>query len=833
MKKLLIRCTTILLAFLAGTGFMSYVTYVGNRDMTAAMAGATLPVAYAQWEGSLCNEMHGYVEPMDGSYMKESLLGLSEDHRLVIAVEKYNAHIERLSYELRNLDMSRLIEDGEDMPLEDDGRYVRMELNFKDLMERGEKYLLIVKVDTEEHGDIYFYSQISYLGENHVKECVDFAKQFHEVTFQKDTNHELLRKLEPDGSTDGNNLGYVNIHSYPRAVVWGEMPVEQVSEERICFTDVRGDIVSLVMEYEMENTQTKERYQVSEAFCIQYTQTRMYLQNYERTADRIFTAEGQFVEDQKIKFGIHGKPINYQKNSEENVLGFVQQGQLWCYDFGQNRLSRIYGFEDEEDERGIYAAHDFRILRVEDSGSMDFLVYGYMNRGIYEGRCGILLCRYDALVNTVEERYFLPSDRPWQIVKEELGKMSVVNEKDMAWLSYRGMILKIDLADCSVQILAEDIDEGQLQVSGDGYLAAWTGTDKKSISFLNVRDGRIYQIKGEEDELLQVLGFMEEDFIYGTARQEDVRTSPAGQQVIPLHRVIIRDHSGNEVREFDYASKGKYVTDVEIIDNRIDLSCISLSADGGWEEARPEPITYTSDPVDEKLQLQIAGDEVKKNEYQVLYEGTLKRGSMKRPRVRMVLYEENRMLKLEDEGRNSYFAWTFTGQAEGYDTLAEAVTGAYHGMGTVWRDGARLLWERWNRSSRIQLEGYDHMEPSEMSGGSLAVCMQMLFRQKQIYTDVQACLDQGMAVWEIFEQELGEKCCLLPGCSLRMALYYVNRQEAVMGITDTGNAVLIVGYDAQNILYYEAGKTELKKMGMKDSTEMFEQAGNLFFTCLP
>ena len=163
MKKLLIRCTTILLAFLAGAGCMSYMTYMGNRDMTAAMAGATLPVAYAEWEGQLCNEMHGYVEPMDGSYMKESLLGLSEDHRLVIAVEKYNAHIEGLSYEVRSLDMGRLIEDREHVPLEDDGRYVRMELDFKDLMERGEKYLLLLKAETEEHGEVYFYSQISYL----------------------------------------------------------------------------------------------------------------------------------------------------------------------------------------------------------------------------------------------------------------------------------------------------------------------------------------------------------------------------------------------------------------------------------------------------------------------------------------------------------------------------------------------------------------------------------------------------------------------------------------------------------------------------------------------
>ena len=69
--------------------------------------------------------------------------------------------------------------------------------------------------------------------------------------------------------------------------------------------------------------------------------------------------------------------------------------------------------------------------------------------------------------------------------------------------------------------------------------------------------------------------------------------------------------------------------------------------------------------------------------------------------------------------------------------------------------------------------------------------------------------------------------------SLRMALYYVNLQAPVMAVTDTGGAVLIVGYDAQNIVYYEAGKTGLQKAGMNDSSEMFERGGNLFFTYRP
>lgn len=833
MKKLILRIATVLLAFAAGAGFMSYMTYMGNRDMTAVMADATLPVAYAEQGGRLYNEMHAYVEPMDGSYMRESVLGLSEDHHLSIAVEKYNAHITGWAYEVRSLDGERLIENSASLPSEDDGKYVRLELDFKDLMEQERRYLLILTAETDEHGEIRFYSHIMYLGENHVEECVNFAEQFHEAAFQKDTNHELLRKLEPDNSMDGKNYGYVNIHSYPRAVVWGEMPVEQITEEKLRFTDFSGNIVSLAWEYRMQNTETKEIYQVSEAYCVQYTQTQMYLQNFERTTERIFSVGSQIVEDKEIDFGIQSRPVNYRKNEEENVVGFVQQGQLWSYDFGQNRLSLVYGFADGDDARGQYGAHDFRILQVDDPGSMDFLVYGYMNRGLYEGMCGVLLCHYDALMNTVEERYFLPSDRPYEVVKEELGSLSAVNDRDTAWLSYRGMILKIDLTDCSVQVLEEQIREEDIQVSADGRLAAWTDEDAGDISLLNTRNGIINQITTESGEILKALGFMDDDFIYGTARREDVRVDLAGQKLVPMNRVIIRSHSGDEIREFDYASRGKYVTGVSIAENRIDLSCVSMDADGSWAEARPEPITYTSEPVNAKLDLQVANDEIKRSEYLFRYEGTLKNGSMKRPVVRMVLYEENRMLRPETQGNEQMFAWSYNGAAEGFGTLAEAVRCAHDGMGTVWRGGTELLWERWNRPSRVQLEDFDGQEAPESTGDSRADCLGLLLRSRQIYTSVQALMAEGRDFYEIMERELGESSCLLPGCSLRMALYYTARQIPVIGITDTGGAVLIIGYDAQNIICYEPGTAQTVRMGMKDSADMFEQAGNLFFTYLP
>lgn len=832
MKKWIIRYGTVLLCFLAGIGVMSYATRMRNRDMTTTMAEATLPVAFAEQDGQLFNEMHGYVQPMDGSYMKDTVIGVSEDHVVGLAVEKYNAEIESVSYEVRSLDMSRLIESGEGLQGEDDGRYLHFSLELKDLLAEGELYLLVLNVQTHEHGDVWYYSQLSYQGENHIQECVDFALEFHNRILQKDMDY-ILPYLESDSSMDGSSLGYVNIHSRTGPMTWGDMQIERTTDPELTFTGVSDDVASLKLQYQIRNTQTGESYQVEEAYRVRYTSTRMYLLAYERTADRIFEPGSQLVEDGRIQMGIQSEEVNWLKNEEENVIGFVQQGQLWSFDFGQNRLSLVYGFADGDDGRGTYDAHDFRILSVEDSGSMDFLVYGYMNRGRYEGMSGVLLCRYDALLNTVEEQFFLPSDHPYQAVKEELGALAAENANGTAWLSYGGQILQINLADCSVQVLEENVSQDDLKISGNGALAAWTAAEGTAISLLDVQSGRIREIRAESGEVLRALGFMEEDFIYGTAYASDIVTNLAGEETIPMYRVVIRDHSGNEVREFNYTSRGKYVVGVTIVENRIDLECVSRQEDGSYTEALPEPITYTSESEPEQLVLTVKEDETRRNEYGFDYSGTLKNGSMRQPRVRLVLYEDDRTLEVAPSDREFYLAYTFAGEASGFETLSAAVRYADEEMGSVWRDGFRCFWERGAQATRAQLDGFEIPETAENTGDSLAQCLQLLLRQKQIYTDVQGALNAGNAAWEICRDELGDSCCLLPGCSLDEILYYISAGAPVMAVTDTGSAVLIVGYDAQNIVYYEPGQSDLRRAGMNDSASMFEAAGNLFFTYLP
>ena len=825
MKRTIIQYTTVVLAFLAGMIFMTYMTRMGNRDMTGDMAQAQLPVVYAEQDGVLYNEMHGYVEDMDGASMRDSVIGVSEDHKVGLALEKYNAQIKSVSYEVRSLDMSRLIEGGDDLQAEDDGKYLHVSLTLKDLLTQGEEYLLVLKVQTEDQDLVRFYSILTYLGTNHVQDCVDFAQRFHEMTLTGDSDG-VLNYLEQDGSMDGKNLGYINIHSRSGPVTWGDMQVVETGETSLRFTELESDITALTMEYQVTNTETSEQYQVREAYRLRYTSTRIYLLAYERWTDKILEPGRQLVEDGKLSFGIQSREPVYMKNTEENVVGFVEQGQLWSYDYGQNRLSLVYGFTDGQDGRADWKEHDFRLLKVDDTGSMDFLLYGYMNRGRYEGRSGVMFCHYDALMNTVEELFFVPSDQSYMAMKEDIGDLAVQNGNGKAWLCWQGNLLQINLDDHSVITLARDVNASDLQVSDSGLLTAWNDEDSGDICLLNTSTGAVSRIEAGDGEVLKTLGFMEEDLIYGAGYSSDIYTDQAGKEMQPLYCVTIRDQAGKDVRQFEYSSKGKYVSGVTIVENRIDLACVAKASDGSWQEALSEPITYTSETHTNLLKLSTVYDEVR------TYGGNIRKGSMKQPNVRLVLYEGSRIVDAGDASVKQYLAYRYDGSAEGFETLTEAVQYAYNGMGSVWYSADQCYWRRGGRKSRVQLNGYDDSSLLAGDGSDLAQCVQLLLKQKQIYTDVQTELDQGTAIWQILTQELGEDACLLPGCSLSMALYYVSQGSPVVALIP-GGAVLIVGYDAQNIIYYRPGSNDLTKGGMNDSSSMFEEAGNVFYTCLP
>ena len=69
----------------------------------------------------------------------------------------------------------------------------------------------------------------------------------------------------------------------------------------------------------------------------------------------------------------------------------------------------------------------------------------------------------------------------------------------------------------------------------------------------------------------------------------------------------------------------------------------------------------------------------------------------------------------------------------------------------------------------------------------------------------------------------------LRGCTLDQVLYFVGHGHPVQVVTVDGPRT-IVGYDEYNTYLLRPGEEEWFYYGMNDSTELFEQSGNQFYT---
>lgn len=107
--------------------------------------------------------------------------------------------------------------------------------------------------------------------------------------------------------------------------------------------------------------------------------------------------------------------------------------------------------------RGITDQHDIKIARVDEAGSIDFVVYGYMNRGDHEGEVGTAVYHYDGLVHTIEEEIFIPSDVSYEILKAQMGQLMYVNEKGTFYLIMDQKLYSIDTDKRTPEVLVKDL----------------------------------------------------------------------------------------------------------------------------------------------------------------------------------------------------------------------------------------------------------------------------------------------------------------------------------------------------------------------------------------
>lgn len=838
MKKGMIKLLVLAGVFLLGVIVFGELTNHSNEDLTTEMADATLPVVSffmkGEGENQEVNELRGYTKEMQSVYMRDAITTVSSDRLLPLQVQTYDTKIDEISYEIRSLDASRLIADSKVEVYEEKKGRIKAELTIQNLLEENEEYLFIIKLKSG--GDtIYYYTRIMEETVCHTKECVDFAMSFHEKTFDVDEARELATYLEPNASGDNSNLHKVDIHSSLKQVAWADFKGERLTTPVPSLKEVNDSYTVVVLDYLVASIGINgemEYYNVEEYYRVRYTNDRMYLLNYERTMNQIFRAENESFYNNCIQLGIRDSEVEFASNEKGNIVSFVQEGELWSYNESSNQLSQVFSFIGNEgiDKRENYGEHDIKIINIDETGSVNFVVYGYMNCGSHEGQVGICVYHYDSIANTTEEELFIPSSSSYQVMRADLGQLMYENAQGIFFIMLGGTVYRIDLSTMEVKEFITGLSQGDYAISESHKYFAWTEKDGQGmgtgIHLMDLDTGDKKELSPGGEGYLKTLGFMQEDFVYGIARKEDVVKDLTGNVTFPMYKVCIMDSSTAEQLK-EYEKPGYYVSDIEIWDYIMYLNRIQFNG-MAYVEASQDTIMNREGDSATIVDVHSTVTEVKQTQVQLSMVDMVKEASPKILTPKEVVFENNREIALKSEDvKDNYYAYARGDILAVTDNLKMAVSTANEKMGVVIGEKQQYIWKRARKSLQEALEVSVGTE--DAGGSSIVQCVSAILERESVNIEVAALIGQGKTPKEILETTMeGVTALDLTGCSLEEVLYYVSLGNPVFAMKSDMDAVLVVGYDSLNVTLFNPLDSTVEKMGMEDAGEMFENAGNVF-----
>ena len=582
MRRGIQKILILLAVFIVALFTFSKLTNHETKDLTTDLAAPTLPVVYFEDNGHPLNELHGYVEEMSVISMRDTITPLPENGKLSLRIDPYDNKIKEVSFQIRSLNGDRLVQDG-NVQVSGDKTAVTGTISVENLLEEQTEYQLILQVTAGEQTS-YYYTRIMEVGKSQIDACVDFVEEFHAITMNKERQSELSSYMEPSSAADNTTLQKVTINNSLSQACWGDFVGTEVTTPVVSIKEMNDDYQVILLEYIMSSvgdSGNSEYYNVEEYYRVRVGAEKIYLLSFERTMEEIFRGEGDQISKDMIDLGIRSENVSYKTNETGNVICFVQQGELWSYNQIENNLTRVFSFRSQEgmDIRENYQEHDIRILRVDEGGSLDFVVYGYMNCGEHEGQVGVSVCHYDGVTNTVEEMLFVPTTLSYEIVKEQIGKLMYVSDSGVFCLTVSNQVYRIQMDSRKAEVYIDGLKSDMLVNSEDGRYIAWS-EDGTTMHVTDLEKGESFDIHANENQLLKPLGFLGSDCIYGWGYRTDIFSTQTQTDTLALSQVLIVDTSDSAHSVLKtYETPGIYVTGIRIQDGSIYLSRVMKNGD--------------------------------------------------------------------------------------------------------------------------------------------------------------------------------------------------------------------------------------------------------------
>lgn len=813
MKNFFKRFLVLLVVFILGVAGTAFLMNNETTDDRSDMNDAVLPEVMVQFGDVLTNRMYGYRQPMEADFVRDSVTPLDTTKKLTLVVNPYDTKVRNLSYEIRTSDGSKVMENRTIKSLEtgSDG-YLRTEIEISSGLLMNQEYSLQITLSTN-HGDAYYYTRVVSRSATYTEQYAKFADDFVQMSLDKTQADNLAAYLETSDSASSRNFAGLNINSPLADISWGNLN-PQLSKAGIpVIKDINETTASISIEYEIsaqnENGNT-EYYLVTDFYRMRYDETRIRLLDFKRSASEIFDPSLSVISNSGLLLGVRSKDVDYLTNEDGSVTAFTQNGDIWSYVPDTGKFVEIFTFrkDTESDFRDARVEHDIKLLSVENNGDVDFMVYGYMNCGAHEGYSGVGIYHYNNDQGAIEEQVFIPCTESFEFLQEDLGTLSYVNQSGQLFIMIAGNLYQINIDENTYEVLADHIDSDDFGVSVTNAHAAWkseSGDYAGQIEFIDFDTMERRRIAPEASQKLDLLGFMNEDLIYGIVLDGDTLPNATGYMIDGITMFRIEGFDGTVKKE--YHQDGLYVAGVTVGTTLMEFTLVQKSGDI-YKGVKKDNIMNNSTAATDKTSVEQTSSSRQGVIVRLTFEDS---PSSEEP---LILYAKVRNAgeKVVDiqvdksSVEEVYYVYAGGGLDSVWTDPAKAVQRADKQTGVVLNRAQQYVWERGNMKTQITLNTTDIPE---------------IIRTASL--DVQN-LQNGLGD--------SAKVTDLTGCSLENVLYEVSAQRAVIARTGSDSSVVIVGYDQYNTYLLDPSTGEVKPYGMNDSTALFKNAGNMFITYL-
>lgn len=771
----------------------------------------TLPIVWVDMADRRMNCMRGYITDPGVNALYDTLTVLSQERRLGLHVSEEGIAVTGIAYEIRSADLKDLIDKGEVSDFSSQSNQIDFSIPIENYLSEWKEYRLDLVLTTEDKGEVHYYSRLMLGSQDVLMQMLDHTTSFSERNFDYNAARENTTFLESDETGDNTTLARVNLKSSYDQLTYRQLGLKPigVKDVRLCSYDGNmGEVKISFLAGRETQEGINESYEITESFTMRMGAERLYMMDYTREMREVFLGDRHLFSGEKIELGINDiRDVSAMSNEEGSHIAFVVNRDLLLIEKKTEKridrevqniyIKKLYSFRSGTDSglRSNFDKHGIKILRVAEDGGVDFIVYGYMNRGPHEGRTGLLLNRYDPQKNIIVEQCFVPLALSAEEIFEYVATLSYIGENNMFYVKLGNAVYGIDTRSSDYIVVADRLGDQSFAVSPLGKRFAWQSVPgengAEAINFMNLDTGEKKEIKAQEGELLCTKGFIDTDLVIGRSEDSDLWNVNQKPMPIPHNAIDIIDDA--LVSQEHYKRVGNYITDVEVDGSRIHLKLLIKTGEGSFSEVTQDTIVCNSELKSEIIKNLGTSDSEEKGRLCHVLTGGSKEANLHALTVPgSISYENADALNIELEGLGGrYFAYGKGRLIESFSDPVKAIQAAYPQMGTVRYQGqvfyarAATLGANSLKNPSLKAEEYlNAREEGQLTG--------------------------------------------LRGISLRQSFYYISRGFPILAFLRDQRPVIIYAYDRNMLTLYDVENQNTFKMGIEEAEAVFSSSYNDF-----